>query len=200
MVRDFRKEDTTTPIVLMGYYNPIYSRGVDRFLTERKGRRHRRADRGRPAARRRHELCIPAQKAGLNFIRLATPTTDAKRLPKVLQNTSGFVYYVSITGITGAAAAQAIDVAPEVARIKAATDLPVIVGFGITTPEAAAAIAGVADGCVVGSAIVKEIGAGKPGCRSAGQCRSPCCWCPFRLIARLRPESGAPLTGASPAI
>jgi tryptophan synthase alpha chain len=108
------------------------------------------------------ELCLPAQAAGLNFIRLATPTTDAKRLPKVLTNTSGFVYYVSITGITGAGAATAGDVGPEVARIKAATDLPVIVGFGITTPEAAAAIAGVADGCVVGSAIVKEIGAGKP--------------------------------------
>ena len=108
------------------------------------------------------ELCIPAQRAGMNFIRLATPTTDDKRLPKVLQNTSGFVYYVSITGITGAAAAQADDVAPEVARIKAATDLPVIVGFGITTPEAAQSIASVADGCVVGSAIVNQIGAGKP--------------------------------------
>jgi tryptophan synthase alpha chain len=108
------------------------------------------------------ELCIPAQKAGLNFIRLATPTTDAKRLPKVLQNTSGFVYYVSVTGITGAAAAQADEVGPEVARIKRSTDLPVIVGFGINTPEAAETIAGVADGCVVGSAIVKEIATGKP--------------------------------------
>jgi tryptophan synthase alpha chain len=108
------------------------------------------------------ELCIPAQAAGLNFIRLATPTTDDKRLPTVLQNTSGFVYYVSITGITGAAEAQAGDVAPEVARIKAATDLPVIVGFGIKTPGPAEAIAGVADGCVVGSAIVSEIAAGKP--------------------------------------
>jgi len=108
------------------------------------------------------ELCIPAQAAGLNFIRLATPTTDDARLPKVLQNTSGFVYYVSITGITGAAAPKASDVAPEVARIKAATDLPVIVGFGISTPEAAEAIAGIADGCVVGSAIVKDIGEGRP--------------------------------------
>jgi tryptophan synthase alpha chain len=108
------------------------------------------------------ELCIPAQKAGLNFIRLATPTTDDKRLPKVLQNTSGFVYYVSITGITGAAAAQATDVGPEVARIKRSTDLPIIVGFGITTPEQARAIASVADGAVVGSAIVKDIGAGVP--------------------------------------
>jgi len=108
------------------------------------------------------ELCIPAQAAGLNFIRLATPTTDDKRLPKVLTNTSGFVYYVSITGITGAAAAEAGDVGPEVARIKAHTDLPVIVGFGIRTPEASQAIASVADGAVVGSAIVSEIAAGKP--------------------------------------
>ena len=161
MVRDFRKDDTTTPIVLMGYYNPIYSRGVDRFLAEAK-------DAGIDGMivvdlppEEDSELCIPAQKAGLNFIRLATPTTDAKRLPTVLQNTSGFVYYVSITGITGAAAAQAVDVGPEVARIKAATDLPVIVGFGINTPDTARAIASVADGCVVGSAIVKDIGAGK---------------------------------------
>jgi tryptophan synthase alpha chain len=108
------------------------------------------------------ELCIPAQAAGINFIRLATPTTDNARLPTVLQNTSGFVYYVSITGITGAASAQAEDVAPEVARIKSATDLPVIVGFGVKTPESAQAIAGVADGTVVGSAIVRLIEEGRP--------------------------------------
>ncbi|MEH7828367.1 tryptophan synthase subunit alpha [Gemmobacter denitrificans] len=162
MVRAFRKGDTKTPIVLMGYYNPIYARGVDRFLAEA-------VEAGIDGLivvdlppEEDSELCIPAQAAGINFIRLATPTTDDKRLPKVLQNTSGFVYYVSITGITGAAAAQAADVAPEVARIKAATDLPVIVGFGITTAENARDIAGIADGCVVGSAIVKEIGAGKP--------------------------------------
>ena len=162
MVRAFRAGDTTTPIVLMGYYNPIYSRGVDRFLAEA-------AEAGIDGLivvdlppEEDDELCLPAQAAGLNFIRLATPTTDNRRLPKVLQNTSGFVYYVSITGITGAAAAQATDVGPEVARIKAATDLPVIVGFGITTPDAAQSIASVADGCVVGSAIVKEIGSGKP--------------------------------------
>jgi tryptophan synthase alpha chain len=106
------------------------------------------------------ELCIPAQKAGLNFIRLATPTTDDKRLPTVLRNTSGFVYYVSITGITGAANAIAGDVGPEVARIKSQTDLPVIVGFGIKTPEAAQNIAGIADGAVVGSAIVDRIAKG----------------------------------------
>ena len=108
------------------------------------------------------ELCIPAQKAGLNFIRLATPTSDDKRLPKLLENTSGFIYYVSITGVTGAAAAQSGDVGPEVARIKSHTDLPVIVGFGITTPEAAENIASVADGAVVGSAIVNQIAEGKP--------------------------------------
>ncbi|MCU0816272.1 MAG: tryptophan synthase subunit alpha [Cypionkella sp.] len=134
MVRDFRKADDTTPIV-----------GIDGLIVVDL------------PPEEDSELCLPAKAAGLNFIRLATPTTDAKRLPTVLQNTSGFVYYVSITGITGAAAAQAADVAPEVARIKASTDLPVIVGFGIRTPETAKAIAGVADGCVVGSAIVKMI-------------------------------------------
>ncbi len=162
MVRAFRAGDATTPIVLMGYYNPIYARGVDRFLAEAVAAGIDGLIVVDLPPEEDAELCIPAQKAGLNFIRLATPTTDAQRLPTVLQNTSGFVYYVSITGITGAAAAQAVDVAPEVARIKAATDLPIIVGFGITTPESAQAIASVADGCVVGSAIVKDIGAGKP--------------------------------------
>ena len=162
MVRDFRAGDAVTPIVLMGYYNPIYSRGVDRFIAEALAAGIDGLIVVDLPPEEDAELCIPAQKAGLNFIRLATPTTDAKRLPKVLQNTSGFVYYVSITGITGAAAAQADEVGPEVARIKRSTDLPVIVGFGINTPEAAETIAGVADGCVVGSAIVKEIATGKP--------------------------------------
>ena len=162
MAAEFRKTDKTTPIVMMGYYNPIYSRGVDRFLQDAVAAGVDGLIVVDLPPEEDDELCLPAQAAGLNFIRLATPTTDAKRLPKVLTNTSGFVYYVSITGITGAGAAAAGDVGPEVARIKAATDLPVIVGFGITTPEAAAAIAGVADGCVVGSAIVKDIGAGKP--------------------------------------
>ena len=162
MAAEFRKADQTTPIVMMGYYNPIYSRGVDRFLQDALAAGVDGLIVVDLPPEEDDELCLPAQAAGLNFIRLATPTTDAKRLPKVLTNTSGFVYYVSITGITGAGAAAAGDVGPEVARIKAATDLPVIVGFGITTPEAAAAIAGVADGCVVGSAIVKDIGAGKP--------------------------------------
>ncbi|RMD91205.1 MAG: tryptophan synthase subunit alpha [Alphaproteobacteria bacterium] len=162
MVAAFRREDDTTPIVLMGYYNPIYNRGVDRFLEDAKAAGVDGLIVVDLPPEEDDELCIPAQKAGLNFIRLATPTTDDKRLPKVLTNTSGFVYYISITGITGAAAAQAEEVAPEVARIKARTDLPVVVGFGIRTPEAAEAIARVADGAVVGSAIVAQIGEGKP--------------------------------------
>ncbi|MBV7396502.1 tryptophan synthase subunit alpha [Mameliella sediminis] len=161
MVRDFRQGNNETPIVLMGYYNPIYSRGVDTFLAQAKEAGIDGLIIVDLPPEEDEELCIPAQKAGLNFIRLATPTTDDKRLPKVLQNTSGFVYYVSITGITGAAAAQSADVGPEVARIKAKTDLPVIVGFGIRTPDTSKAIASVADGCVVGSAIVGEIAAGK---------------------------------------
>jgi tryptophan synthase alpha chain len=160
MVRAFREGDALTPIVLMGYYNPIYSRGVATFLAEAKAAGVDGLIIVDLPPEEDAELCIPAQAAGLNFIRLATPTTDDRRLPKVLQNTSGFVYYVSITGITGAAAAQSADVGPEVARIKARTDLPVVVGFGIRTPEAAEAIAKVADGAVVGSAIVDRIGKG----------------------------------------
>ena len=162
MAPDFRKSDDTTPIVLMGYYNPIFNRGVDRFLEDAKAAGIDGLIVVDLPPEEDDELCIPAQKAGLNFIRLATPTTDDKRLPKVLQNTSGFVYYVSITGITGSAEASAADVAPEVARIKAQTDLPLIVGFGIKTPEAAQSIASVADGCVVGSAIVAELAKGRP--------------------------------------
>jgi len=162
MVAEFRKGDQVTPIVMMGYYNPIYSRGVARFLADAKAAGVDGLIVVDLPPEEDAELCIPAQAAGLNFIRLATPTTDAKRLPKVLQNTSGFVYYVSITGITGAAAASATDVAPEVARIKASTSLPVIVGFGISTPDSARAIASVADGCVVGSAIVKQVAEGRP--------------------------------------
>ncbi len=162
LAAEFRKTDDTTPIVLMGYYNPIYSRGVDKFLADAKSAGIDGLIVVDLPPEEDEELCIPAQAAGMNFIRLATPTTDDKRLPKVLQNTSGFVYYVSITGITGAAEAEAADVGPEVARIKAQTDLPIIVGFGIKTPERSEAIAKVADGAVVGSAIVSEIAAGKP--------------------------------------
>lgn len=162
MATEFRKEDDTTPIVLMGYYNPIYNRGVDKFLVDAKAAGVDGLIVVDLPPEEDDELCIPAQKAGLNFIRLATPTTDEKRLPKVLQNTSGFVYYVSVTGVTGSAEAQTGDVGPEVARIKSATDIPVIVGFGVNTPEKAEAIASVADGTVVGSAIVSKIGAGEP--------------------------------------
>jgi tryptophan synthase alpha chain len=160
MVRAFREEDATTPIVLMGYYNPISSRGVARFLEEAREAGVDGLIVVDLPPEEDDELCIPAQAAGLNFIRLATPTTDDRRLPKVLQNTSGFVYYVSITGITGAAAAQAAEVGPEVARIKRQTALPLVVGFGIRTPEAARTVAEVADGAVVGSAIVERIGRG----------------------------------------
>jgi tryptophan synthase alpha chain len=160
IARELRKSDDTTPIVLMGYYNPIYSRGVERFLEQAQEAGIDGLIVVDLPPEEDDELCLPAQQAGLNFIRLATPTTDDKRLPKVLTNTSGFVYYVSITGITGAATAQAGAVGPEVARIKAQTDLPVIVGFGIKTPEGAQAIAEVADGAVVGSAIVERIAQG----------------------------------------
>jgi len=157
MVREFRKEDQDTPIVLMGYYNPIYFRGAERFVAEA-------AEAGvdglivvdlPPEAD--NELCLPARAAGLNFIRLAAPTTDDARLPAVLANTSGFVYYVSITGITGTRTPDTGEVAANVARIKSHTPLPVAVGFGVKTPEQAAAIGAVADGVVVGSAIVRAI-------------------------------------------
>ena len=161
IARDLRATGDQTPIVLMGYYNPIYSRGVGTFLEQAKEAGIDGLIIVDLPPEEDSELCIPAQEAGLNFIRLATPTTDDERLPTVLQNTSGFVYYVSITGITGAAEAQAADVAPEVARIKSHTDLPVIVGFGIKTPESARDIASIADGSVVGSAIVKLVEDGK---------------------------------------
>lgn len=160
LVRAFREDDGTTPVVLMGYYNPIYSRGVSRFLSDAQAAGVDGLIIVDLPPEEDEELCLPAQAAGLNFIRLATPTTDDRRLPRVMQNTSGFVYYVSITGITGAAAANAATVAPEVARIKAVTALPVCVGFGIRTPDSAADIAVVADGAVVGSAIVERLGSG----------------------------------------
>ncbi|MEM6727661.1 MAG: tryptophan synthase subunit alpha [Pseudomonadota bacterium] len=161
IARAVREQDDVTPIVLMGYYNPIFSRGVERFLSEAQEAGIDGLIVVDLPPEEDSELCLPAMAAGIDFIRLATPTTDDRRLPQVMKNTSGFVYYVSITGITGAAEAQAGDVAPEVARLKAATDLPVIVGFGIKTPEASQAIARVADGAVVGSAIVERIGKGE---------------------------------------
>jgi tryptophan synthase alpha chain len=154
LVRDFRAGDDATPIVLMGYYNPIYIYGVDRFLVDAKSAGVDGLIIVDLPPEEDHELCLPAMKAGLNFIRLATPTTDDRRLPAVLANTSGFVYYVSITGITGSASANTTAVGDAVARIKRHTRLPVCVGFGIRTPEAARAIAQHADGVVVGTALV----------------------------------------------
>ena len=154
VVRDFRKDEAATPIVLMGYYNPIYIYGVDKFLADAKSAGVDGLIIVDLPPEEDTELCIPAMKAGLNFIRLATPTTDDKRLPAVLANTSGFVYYVSITGITGSASAATSDVASAVARIKRHTKLPVCVGFGIRTPEAARDIAQAANGAVVGSALI----------------------------------------------
>ncbi len=160
MVRAFRETDDTTPIVLMGYYNPVYARGVDKFLADATAAGVDGLIIVDLPPEEDDELCIPATREGINFIRLATPTTDDKRLPKVLTNTTGFVYYVSITGITGAAEANAAKVQPEVSRIKTATDLPICVGFGIKTPDGARAMAEVADGVVVGSAIVQKLAEG----------------------------------------
>ncbi len=157
VVRDFRKDDNTTPIVLMGYYNPIYIYGVDKFLPDAKAAGVDGLIIVDLPPEEDTELCIPALKAGLNFIRLATPTTDDKRLPAVLANTSGFVYYVSITGITGSASADTAQVSAAVARIKRHTQLPVCVGFGIRTPEAARGIAQAANGAVVGSALIDAL-------------------------------------------
>lgn len=163
MVRAFREGDQDTPIVLMGYYNPIYSYGVERFLSDALAAGVDGLIVVDLPPEEDEELCLPALKAGLSFIRLATPTTDDKRLPKVLSNTSGFVYYVSIAGITGTRAPDAAVVAAAVARIKRHTDLPIAVGFGVRTPDQAAAIAQAADGVVVGSAIVERIVAGLDG-------------------------------------
>jgi tryptophan synthase alpha chain len=157
MVREFRTGDAVTPLVLMGYYNPIYIYGVDEFLTDAKSAGVDGLIIVDLPPEEDTELCLPAMKAGLNFIRLATPTTDDKRLPAVLANTSGFVYYVSITGITGSASADTAVVGEAVARIKRHTELPVCVGFGIRTPAAARGIAQRADGAVVGTALVDAL-------------------------------------------
>ncbi len=156
-VREFRAGDDATPLVLMGYYNPIYLYGVDRFLADATAAGVDGLIVVDLPPEEDGELCLPALHAGLNFIRLATPTTDDKRLSTVLTNTSGFVYYVSITGITGSAAPDAGRVAAAVARIKRHTKLPVCVGFGVRTAEQARAIAQGADGVVVGSALVEAV-------------------------------------------
>lgn len=157
MVREFRIDDRTTPVVLMGYYNPIHNYGVERFIAEA-------SEAGVDGMivvdlppEHNNELCDPAQDAGLDFIRLTTPTTDDNRLPTVLNGSSGFVYYVSVAGVTGAGAATIEHVQDAVARLRRHTDLPISVGFGIRTAEQAAAIARVADGVVVGSALIDQI-------------------------------------------
>ena len=157
VVRRFREGNDKTPIILMGYYNPIYIHGVDKFLSDAKTAGVDGLILVDMPPEEDAELCIPALKAGLNFIRLATPTTDDKRLPAVLANTSGFVYYVSVTGITGSAAADSAKVTQAVTRIKRHTQLPVCVGFGIRTPDTARTIAAHADGVVVGTAVVDVI-------------------------------------------
>jgi len=171
LARLFRAADAATPLVLMGYYNPIYVHGVERFLADAKAAGVDGLIVVDQPPEEDDELCLPALKAGLAFIRLATPTTDDKRLPKVLRNTSGFVYYVSITGVTGAATPDFSAVAAAVARIKRHTSLPVAVGFGVKTPDHAAAIAEGADAVVVGSSIVEAVRGsldrqGKPGART----------------------------------
>jgi tryptophan synthase alpha chain len=157
MVEEFRRKDETTPIVLMGYYNPIYSFGVDKFLSAAKEAGIDGLIIVDLPAEEDDELCIPALKAGLNFIRLTTPTTNDQRLPVVLENTSGFVYYVSMTGVTGAAIKSRAAVGEAVQRNKAHTDLPVAVGFGIKTAEDAAEIGKHADGIVVGTVLVEAV-------------------------------------------
>jgi len=157
MIRAFRKSDSATPIVLMGYYNPIYIYGVTKFLADAKSAGVDGLIVVDLPPEEDEELCLPALSAGLNFIRLATPTTDDKRLPAVLANTSGFVYYVSITGITGSAAPDADKVHAAVTRIKRHTQLPVAVGFGVRTAKQARAIAAGAEGVVVGSALVNVV-------------------------------------------
>lgn len=157
LAADFRKTDSPTPVVLMGYYNPVYVYGVEAFLRDAKAAGVDGLIVVDLPPEEDAELCLPALAAGLNFIRLATPTTDDARLPAVLTHTSGFVYYVSITGITGASAPELAKVASAVSRIKAHTSLPVAVGFGVKNAGSAAAIAARADGVVVGSAIVEAL-------------------------------------------
>ena len=174
LVRDFRKADDKTPIVLMGYYNPIYVYPAAKFVTDAAAAGVDGLIVVDVPPEADDELCLPAMAAGLNFIRLATPTTDDKRLPAVLANTSGFVYYVSVAGITGAQAPDVSAVHTQVARIKRKTKLPVAVGFGVRTPEQAKAIAAGADGVVVGSALVSQLAGslGKDGRATAKTVKS----------------------------
>ena len=157
LAREFRDADAETPVVLMGYYNPIYVYGVERFLVDARAAGIDGLIVVDLPPEEDEELCVPTLRAGLNFVRLATPTTDDRRLPAVLANTSGFVYYVSITGVTGAAAPEAAGVGAAVARIKRHTHLPVAVGFGVRDAASAAGIAAHADGVVVGTVLVEAV-------------------------------------------
>ncbi|MBL8905494.1 MAG: tryptophan synthase subunit alpha [Rhizobiales bacterium] len=171
MVREFRKEDDATPVVLMGYYNPLYAYGVERFLADAKAAGVDGLIIVDLPPEEDDELCIPAMKAGMNFIRLATPTTDDKRAPTVLKNTSGFVYYVSVLGITGTKTPDLASVKANVTRLKKHTSLPIAVGFGVKSADQARVIARDADGVVVGSALVNAVrdtldGDGRPTART----------------------------------
>ncbi|MFT3988924.1 tryptophan synthase subunit alpha [Aestuariivirga sp.] len=172
LVKEFRKDDKDTPVVLMGYYNPIYVYGVDKFLADAKAAGVDGLIIVDLPPEEDVELCIPAMAAGINFIRLATPTTDDRRAPAVFKNTSGFVYYVSVLGITGTKAPDLKSVKANVNRLRKHTDLPIAVGFGVKSAEQARAIAKDADGVVVGSALVKAVEesltkAGKPTAKTA---------------------------------
>ncbi len=182
MVRAFRVGDDATPVVLMGYYNPIYSYGNEAFLKDAAAAGVDGLIVVDLPPEADEELCIPAMDHGISFIRLATPTTDARRLPRVIENTSGFVYYVSVTGITGTKAPDPAEVERMVSHIKAATPLPVCVGFGVRTPEQAAAIAAGADGVVVGSALVEAVRTSLDGDGKAG---SDTAAAVHRLVAQL---------------
>ena len=157
MVREFRQDDSQTPLVLMGYYNPIFAYGVERFVADAQAAGVDGLIIVDLPPEHNDELCEPAQAAGLDFIRLTTPTTDDQRLPTVLNGSSGFVYYVSVAGVTGAGAATLEHVEQAVARLRRHTDLPISIGFGIRTPEHAAEVARRAEGVVVGSALVDQI-------------------------------------------
>jgi tryptophan synthase alpha chain len=166
-VKDFRAQDHATPIVLMGYYNPIYRYGVPRFLDDAKKAGVDGLIVVDLPPEHDEELCLPARAAGLDFIRLATPTTDDKRLPKVLTNTSGFIYYVSVAGVTGTKSAASAGITEAVERLKRHTTLPVAVGFGIRTPAQAQEVARVADAAVIGSALVARVAAALDGAGKA---------------------------------
>ena len=192
MVAEFRKADPATPLVLMGYYNPIYVHGVEAFLRDAKAAGVDGLIVVDLPPEEDEELCLPALKAGLNFIRMATPTTDEKRLPAVLANTSGFVYYVSITGITGSAAPDAGKVGAAVAQLKAHSHLPVAVGFGVKNAASAAAIAAKADGVVVGSAVVEAVRASLDGGKATART--------VDAVAALVKELAAGVRGAKEAV